>query len=250
MFGLVYLGFMFVTTLSSSVIACKNNIESKKWWMELPREDNPDMIYCDRKGIKRELETNKAVEFLYSYRTGDKYKKVIDDNLVINLSDKWRKEHFKIAQTMENEYSVFPDICILHNHPNNITENEDHTWKTQWYASGQWWKDLKNEKLYCIRTIDGCTKEKRYVFDCYLDIETGLLVRPADGHNYNKVSSEACNEIIATYNNKKKHMKKPSNMLEWNMFYENTRIAKLTGYSHLSSILREMKREGCQPSTI
>lgn len=252
MFGILYLGFMIIATLIAGIVACDQNNKSKKWWSDLSKEDNPNNVYYDRRGTRRDLITDTPIDFIHSYITGDLIK-VVGSNreTKINLSERWRKEHFDIAKSKKDtQYSVFPDIYILHNNPNNITKKESEVWKDKWYAIGQWWKDIETGNLYCIRELTFKENGKEYRFDCYMSVDTGLAVRPADDHNYNKVSKDICDKAIETYNKKKKSISRPSNLFEWNCFYENSRISKWSGYSYLSSVLSEMERDGCRPSTI
>ena len=252
MFGLIYLAFMVIATLIAGIEACNQNSKSKKRWSDLTKEDNPNKIYYDRRGTRRDLTSNLPLDFVHSYRTGDLIKVVgFDRKTKINISEQWRKEHFNIAKSKKNnQYSVFPDIYILHNYPNSIAKQEEQKWDDKWYAIGQWWKDLETEELYCIRELSFKENGNEYHFDCYINIDSGLAVRPADDHNYKKVSKDLCFKAIETYNKQKKDCSKPTNLFEWNCFYENSRISKWSGYSYLASVLREMERDGCKPSTI
>jgi hypothetical protein len=237
---------MFIASIASEFKNAIVNAEQIKWWTnEKNKGKNPRNLYYDWNGSIRNLSTNKNVSFGHLYRTGDIIR--TEGNVIENISDSWRKAKFnQESQKINNIHSVFPDIKILHNTPNGLTKYEENKWDNRWFAKGQWWKDLKTGRLYCVRELEGKNNGKTVKINVYMDVDTGLIERITDEQKCKDVPYDVCDSIIAQYNAKQSNFI-PKNTFEWEQYYMNHRIVTYNDYRYLRDILKQMENDGCCP---
>lgn len=249
MFSIFYcIFYAFGAIASGTKAAIRNQHQIERWKNAREKGDNPNNIYIDRRGVKRDLNNNAPVTLTHLYRTGDVIRKEgYEGNQKINVSEQWRNEQYQKMRVTDTEHTVFPDIKIVHAHPNDTTAFEEGIWRDSWYAEGQWWKDYKTSALYCVREIDVKYNNKTVRIECYMDVSTGLLVRISDDQCKKNIPLDICNKAISDYNKGKSGKPSPKSLYEWNRHYLNHRIAEHSGYFYLREVQDMMERAGCCP---
>lgn len=249
MFGIFYLIANTIGLIFSGTNQAIRNKQNMDWWKDAKEQGkNPHNLYMDRRGAMRSLTNHQPVTITHLYRTGDIIRKEGDaDKSFVNLSAAWREREFQRLRYVDNEHTVFPDIKIIHAHPTGTIDFEEHTWDDRWYAKGQWWKDYKTGHLYCVREISDVYDNKQVKINCYMDIQSGLLVRVTDEQRKKKLSTDMYEKIIDNYNAKKKKQEKPKNLNGWDNFYLNYKIDDLDGYLYLREVQERMEKAGCCP---
>jgi len=249
MFGIFYLIANTIGTIFSGTKAAIQEQQHINWWKDAKEQGkNPHNLYMDRHGTMRSLNNTRPVTITHLYRTGDIIRKEgCSDTTYTNLSAEWREKEFQRIRNETNEHTVFPDVKIIHAHPSDVIDLEEHKWDDRWYAEGQWWRDFKTSALYCTREIDGRYNGKPIKIECYMDISSGLLVRASDVQAKKSIPMDIYTKVITDFNDKRKGLLKPKTLYEWNNYYLNHRIVKGSDYFYLKEVLDEMNKAGCCP---
>ena len=200
MIGLLYLGFMIGGTIFVGLKAANENAGSIKRAKDKQKNGkNPHGIYIDRRGTTRSLSTGKivSVDYIGCETEGkDQYLRDMYGHPIKNLSEERRVQ--REAEAKENPD---PRRTVIE-WKKGIPEVRTHIEGNPYYA-GDTYKDLKSGDIYVCRSIplpNDLTQGRRYC-SCYMNIDTGLLVRESDSQIYDRQRSlyDVPEDVIAKF---------------------------------------------------
>lgn len=208
MFGIIYTALMSLGFIGHQV---KNAVKEQKninKGIEKRRNgENFANVYTDYRGGLRSLETGKRVRIdqLYDVEAEGKdcYMRDIYGNPIRNLSEEIRQRNYIEAKKDPRR--------TVAKWKTGITESMARMEGNVYYA-GETYKDLKSGNIYVCRNFP-LPKEittKHLYCNCYMSIDTGLLVRETDSQRYDRerglynVSEDIVNKFIEYFNMKQK----------------------------------------------
>ena len=223
MIGILYTLGNIILGAASGIRGAAEDENLKQHSRKLYRQGkNPYELYVDRKGVTRLLSNGMPAKIQHDYLTGDTWLWVGSPlKPEINLTKEWRKEYYNyFRENPVQGKTTTIDIFVRYQPNRNIVEYEETSyWTNQYYAYGQWYKDLETGDLYVKRKI-GC---KEY----YMYVKNGLLARISDEEYLRELKDETYNEdeikqFIHAFNTKRTTMPdKYAKSYEWECFYMN-----------------------------
>lgn len=239
MIGLLYLGFMIGGTILAGIKAAGDNEGSIRRAKERHRKGkNPYRIFIDRRGATRSLDTGKivSVDYIGCETEGkDQYLRDMYGHPIKNLSEERR-----VQREVEARLNPDPRRTVVE-WKKGIPEVRTHIEGNSYYA-GDTYKDLKNGNIYVCRSIP-LPKEfvqGRKYCSCYMDVNTGLLVRESDSQKFDRqrklydVSEEIVNKFIGYFNEKQMN----------EGYFLNSNIPQSTGWNETESDFSKRLRLG------